>query len=202
VECDSLFDRLEQEVVPLFYDRSSDGIPRGWVEFMRSSLKGLCPVFNTNRMVREYAERFYLPLARHRSYLLSDNMAPAKALAEWKEKVRKAWPQVRVKNILIDRNGVVPVGTAICVGADVDLGPLSPSDVRVEIYQGPIDASHKITEGKPSVMNAANDLGNGSYHFQGQIICETAGSRGISVRVLPNHLDLPQPLGMHLLTWG
>jgi len=202
VECDSLFDRLEQEIVPLFYDRSTDGIPRGWVEMMRNSLKSLAPVFNTNRMVREYAERFYLPLARHRSYLISDSMKPARSLAAWKGKVREAWPKVRIRDISVDRNGVVSVGTSIRVTADVELGPLGPSDVRVEVYHGPIDPAHKITEGQTLPMAVAEEMGNGFYRFQGELACEIAGSRGIAVRVMPNNPDLPQPLGMHLLTWG
>ncbi|OGL61104.1 MAG: alpha-glucan phosphorylase [Candidatus Tectomicrobia bacterium RIFCSPLOWO2_12_FULL_69_37] len=202
VECDNLFDRLEQEIVPLFYDRSSDGIPRGWVEMMRASLKSLAPVFNTNRMVREYAERFYLPLARHRSYLISDNLAPARSLAVWKAKVREAWPRVQVRNITVDRNGVVSVGTPLQVGADVEIGPLGPTDVRVEVYHGSIDSSHRITEGKTTPMTVAGDLGNGTYRFQGEFTCDTAGSRGVAVRVLPNNPDLPQPLDLHLLTWG
>ncbi|MBI4250937.1 MAG: alpha-glucan family phosphorylase, partial [Candidatus Tectomicrobia bacterium] len=202
VECDNLFDRLEQEIVPLFYDRSTDGIPRGWVEMMRASLKNLAPVFNTNRMVREYAERFYLPLARHRSYLISDNLSPARALAEWKGKVRETWPKVQVRNITVDRNGVVSVGTPLRVEAEVDLGPLGPADVRVEVYHGSIDSAHQITDGKTTPMKVATDLGNGTYRFQGEFTCETAGARGVSVRVLPSNPDLPQPLDLHLLTWG
>jgi starch phosphorylase len=153
-------------------------------------------------MVREYTERFYLPFARHRSYLISDNLVPARALATWKGKVREAWPKVQIRNITVDRNGVVSVGTPIRIGAEVDLGPLTPADVCVEVYHGPIDSAHKITEGKTMPLAVAGELGNGTYRFEGELTCEIAGSRGVAVRVLPNHPDLPQPLALHLLTWG
>jgi glycogen phosphorylase len=63
-EAEVLYDLLENEVVPLFYKRDADGVPRGWVRVMKEAIRMAAPVFCTRRMVKEYAERFYVPAMR------------------------------------------------------------------------------------------------------------------------------------------
>src|SRR5436190_5348582 len=84
VESRAIYDLLEQEIVPLFYNRSSDGVPRGWVRFMKRSMSTCCPVFNTNRMVQEYIEKCYWPSAQRFDRLAADGLKNAAKLAEWR----------------------------------------------------------------------------------------------------------------------
>ncbi|HBF43105.1 MAG TPA: alpha-glucan phosphorylase, partial [Desulfobacteraceae bacterium] len=81
IESRDLYNILEEEVVPLFYQRSSDGIPRGWVEKMRSGLRNLVPVFSAHRMVQEYVTRYYLPCSRRFNTLCRNEFAGAKELS-------------------------------------------------------------------------------------------------------------------------
>ncbi|MBD3325018.1 alpha-glucan family phosphorylase, partial [candidate division KSB3 bacterium] len=74
VEAENLYDLLEQEVVPLFYDRSVDGLPRRWISHMKACIGKLCHFFNTHRMVQEYAEHSYLPAADQYNTLTSGKM--------------------------------------------------------------------------------------------------------------------------------
>ncbi len=58
-DAESLYQVLEREVAPAFYERDADGLPRRWLEMMRHAIRTLAPAFNSDRMVREYAERIY-----------------------------------------------------------------------------------------------------------------------------------------------
>ena len=99
VEARAVYDLLEKEVVPLFYDRGLDDLPRGWIQMMRAAIRELGPVYNTNRMLYEYTQRFYLPAAMRSTHLAAEGAAGAKALAAWKARVRDAWGNVRIDSV-------------------------------------------------------------------------------------------------------
>ncbi len=202
MECESLFNILEQAVVPLFYERNQEGVPHRWMEMVKNSLKSLCPLFNTTRMVREYTEKFYLPLGAHHARLMEDERAAAKALSEWKKCARDAWPGVEITRISMAQNGVVPLGTKMRIEAEVSLGRLSPEEVRIEIYEGAMKEHNHLTGGVASPMTFTEDLGGGTYRFQGEIECCRTGAHGLSVRAVPHHPHLLHPFSLHLLTWG
>lgn len=202
MECESLFNTLEQVVVPLFYERGDEGIPYGWLEMIKNSLQSLCPYFNTSRMVREYAEKFYLPLGAHHARLMADERTPAKSLSDWKERVHRAWPGVEITRISMAQNGIVPLGAKMRVEAEVSLGNLSPEEVRLEIYEGRLKEENLLSGEAVSPMVFSEDLGDGAYRFHGEIECRRPGMHGVSVRAVPHHPHLIHPLSLHLLTWG
>src|SRR5438445_3582150 len=86
VESRAIYDLLEQEIVPLFYNRGSDGLPRGWLRMVKRSLQTLCPVFNTHRMVQEYAKFGYWPSHLRYTQLTADNDHAARQLAAWRKR--------------------------------------------------------------------------------------------------------------------
>ena len=103
VESRMLYDVLENEVVPTFYRRGADGLPREWIAMMKTSMMKICPEFNTNRMVEEYTERFYLPSILQWNWLAADGWAEAKKLAQWKKRVKAAWGEVRLVALATDQ---------------------------------------------------------------------------------------------------
>ena len=113
VESQALYSLLEQEVIPLFYERSADGLPRGWIHMMKSSMRHLGPAFSAARMVGEYAERFYLPAADHHRAMVADGYAKARSLAAWKTRVRDAWSEVSVVSVENGGAGEVAVGSLL-----------------------------------------------------------------------------------------
>src|SRR5215213_6325124 len=126
VESQALYDILEKEIIPLFYRRSIDNFPREWIARMKACMRKLAPVFNTNRMVREYAEKFYVP-ALHRSLTLGENnMARAIALAHAKDSMRHRWGGVKVIGVHTSGNGHYKVGDAMQVEALIDLPEIDP----------------------------------------------------------------------------
>jgi starch phosphorylase len=202
VESRATFDLLEQEIVPLFYNRGSDGLPRGWLRMMKRSINTNCPVFNTNRMVQEYIEKCYWPSAQRHAILTSENLKRAHDLAVWKRRLQQAWSQVRVEQV--ESRGADPlhVGGEMQVKARVHLGSLAPEDVEVQMVHGVVDSFGEIPRPSTALMshNGAHD--GSTWVFSGSIPCRTSGHHGFTVRVLPKNPALVNPFEPGLVVWG
>jgi len=165
LDSQSLYNVLENEVVPLFYTRSADNLPRAWMRRVKSSIRWISPRFNTHRMVAEYTRRFYSPAATKWQHLTADEESRAKAFASWKANMREAWPELAVKDVIIEVNNgerekepdrkqcQVKVGSTLSVRALVELGKVNPDDVSVELYHGPVDTWGEIKDGSAVRMD-------------------------------------------------
>jgi starch phosphorylase len=189
VESGALYNILEREVIPLFYDRGEDGLPRSWIRMMKNSMRKLCPVFNTNRMVHEYTERFYLPSAQHYRDLVADNLARGLAAVRWKEHVRANWNDVHVLEVDAGNVETIDVGRSLKLRCVVALGTLTPDDVEVQLYFGSLDPNRDIADGKVIPMQFVS-VDDGRYSYQADMRCETSGLVGYVIRVIPHHPDV------------
>ncbi len=201
-ESNAIYDLLENEIVPLFYDRGRDGLPRDWIRMMKESMKGLCPVFNTNRMVHEYATRSYFPAASRATRLAGHGWQGVRELTEWKRSVAERWPGVRIEEIEARDVTELSVGDALTVRARVTLGGLAPNDLEVQIYHGEISPDGEIVRAEATPMVPSGDTDDGSYWYRGEVPCRATGHRGYQVRVLPYHPDLASPMLPGLVRWG
>ncbi|MFH1570900.1 MAG: alpha-glucan phosphorylase, partial [Gemmatimonadota bacterium] len=201
VESAGLYDLLETEVIPLFYDRDAQGVPRGWLGRIKESMAALIPAFSSHRMVREYLERLYLP-NQHRWEQLNADRVRVAQLSEWKRRIRAAWAQVRIEAVQTDTPTQPRVGTAIPLRAMVSLGELQPGDVRVELYMGRVNAQHEIDQAEIVALRHLALDAEGHHEFGGDYQCRAAGSHGYTLRVLPYHPDLRDPLEMGLVQWA
>lgn len=127
VEAEALYELLEREIVPIFYDRGADGIPMKWVARMKTSIAKLCPEFNMHRAVMQYVDEYYLPASRHYVALGGEREAKTKRLAVWLCRRRTAWPQLTIEPAA---NGLseLGLGDEIRLSARVALGGLAPED--------------------------------------------------------------------------
>lgn len=118
IESEALYELLEREIVPTFYERRADGLPRKWIARMKSSIARLCPVFNMHRMVKEYTNGNYL--AAHQRYLGISDQAAARTrrLASWLTKLEEAWPCLRLES-LDDGVSAVALGNPMKVSVRV-----------------------------------------------------------------------------------
>lgn len=189
VEAGALYDLLENEVVPLFYDRGKDGLPRGWIEMMKAILGELCPMFNTNRMVHQYAVEAYHPALGRRARFEAEGFRIARDLAAWRRKVAQAWPSVRVEEVGVDVPPDTRVGMVFTVRARVDADGLGPDDLLVQAYLGRLDANREIVTASWVTM-ATPDRDTGRMTFSASIPCTISGTLGVTVRVVPRHPEL------------
>ncbi|MFH1742914.1 MAG: alpha-glucan family phosphorylase [bacterium] len=201
VESQAIYDMLEKEIIPMFYGRGSDKIPREWLRRMKSNLRSICPAFNTNRMVKEYTERSYLPSAQRWAHLTLDDLSRAKSLAAWKAKVSTEWTRVSILHVDSEMPEGIEVGVSFEVNAEVKLGGLAPKDVAVELYYGPLDSQGSIASSVVAPMTLQHTLGAGRYKFAAVVSCNASGQHGYTVRIRPAHEDFSSPHEMNLLCW-
>ena len=202
IDAAALYDLLENTVIPLFYDRAVDVVPHRWIDKMKESVSTLAACFNTNRMVREYCERFYLQAHSRSTDLLTDTNTRIKGLAWWKGHMRTHWGDVRIDSVESDIDGELTEGARIEVRAQVFTGKIAPHDVAVQIYEGPLDAMGQISD--PQIVDIETKAGKSDDggEFVGVVTCSGSGRHGFTVRVLPRHVDLPSPASLGLVRWA
>jgi starch phosphorylase len=200
VESSALYDLLEKDIMPLFYWRGVDGLPRPWIARMKKSMR-LTPTFSTNRMLYEYGEHYYRPAAAFHARLAANDFERARALASWKSHIQQHWGEVRVDSAEAVRPGERSVGQGFEVRASVRLGAIDPKDVSVEIYCGALDKQQRIHEGEGVAMRLEAPRDGGAYQYVGSFPCERTGMFGWTVRVRPNHPDVNNLFSLGLIAW-
>ncbi len=204
VDANSLYQLLENQIIPLYYAKPDGKLPLAWLQLMRDSIRSVTPVFNTHRMVKEYTERLYIPAAKGHEEFTRDGCTSAAQLSKWKAQMRKDWPQVRISDVQVgnkDRQNIL-VGEALEVSAKVQLGGVDPKHVRVEAYHGESN-NGTIRNPTVTVLNEASRAdNNGSYIYQGAIPGTESGAYGFSVRVVPTHPHLMQAHELRLIAWS
>ncbi len=203
IDAASLYQLLENQIIPLYYAKPDGRLPLAWLQLMRESIRSVTPVFNTHRMVKEYAERVYVPAERAYQRLSNSSYGAAVDLSKWKSKMRKDWPQVKIHHVHIgneDRQNI-PVGESLKLQAHVQLGAVDPRHVRVEAYHGEAENGGVKNPGV-TVLNEAGPNGDGSYIYQGIVPAAESGLYGFSVRVVPTHPNLMQDHELRLISWS
>ncbi len=202
VESRNIYDLLEKEIVPLFYDRGEDGLPRQWLKKLKLSMRNLCPVFNSHRMVEEYTRKCYMPSARNWTGLREDGFAKAKELAQWRQKVMMHWPEVKVTEVTTSTPPTRIVGEALEISSRVELGDLKPEDVLVQTYYGVLEPEGDFIERETEKMEPYAEEGHGVYRFRCEVETRATGSIGATVRVLPYHKLIGNIYAMGQVAWA
>ncbi len=203
VESEALYNVLENDIIPLFYDRSRDNLPREWIARMKNSIRQLAPIFNTDRMVQEYTEQTYIPCDGLITRLTTPTLDKGLQFAAWRGKLGEAWHGVSVQRVEVPQE-TLKVGSDMDVKAYVQLGQLKPDDVQVQLYYGQLSPRGEITSGGQAInmQLVGADGGEGRYIFHANVSYDTSGERGISVRVLPHHESLPTPFQPGIIRWA
>tara|TARA_R110000868_G_scaffold280573_1_gene540781 strand:- start:7887 stop:10439 length:2553 start_codon:yes stop_codon:yes gene_type:complete len=194
LEAAALYDLLEHQIAPRFYDRGPEGVPAKWVGDIRHTLATLSPALSADRMVREYVESYYLPAARAERAVSADGFGPAAELAAWKRRVRTAWPGVSV--VHVESGGVESnphVGETLQVRATVALGELSADDVKVELISGRAQEGDELSDTSRLALTLESAAPGEPSIWTGRVALERAGSFGYTVRVVPRHALLATP---------
>jgi starch phosphorylase len=202
VEAGSLFEILEHQVVPLFYERVEGVVPRRWVRRIKSSLVSLGPRVTASRMVRDYVEQLYEPLAVRADTIAAGDYTRARELTLWKRRVLSQWDAVKVESVDSD-SAVADLGTDRTVSAVASLGSLTTDDVAVQLIFGPVGPNDEITAPTVVTMDLVGEgPGAGTYRYVCTFCAEQAGRYGFTVRVIPAHGDLGTPVEMGRAAWA
>ncbi|CAN5386812.1 glycosyltransferase family 1 protein [soil metagenome] len=196
----SLYQLLEDQITPTFYERNENGIPQRWLRMLKDSIKTLAPQFSTARMVSDYASQAYMPAASSFGRLLADNLGGAKNARDWKEKVRQNWGQVKILEVHDTSSVSNNVGVDFQVTARVNLGVLNAGDVKVQAVYGAIAPNRELTN--TSVVDLhQTEAGDDGLKFQGTIVAASPGYQGYSIRIIPSNENVAIPVELGSVTW-
>jgi len=192
-ETEQLFALLEREVVPAFYDRDTDGIPRGWVARIRASLSRLTPRFSSNRMLADYLDRLYLPAAGNFRRRTADNLQLARDLKLWLGDLRRHWDAIHWGNLDVETTGDRHV-----IRVQVYLGEILPDSVCVELYadsrQGALSERYAMRRDQ-ALSGAA-----GGYRYVAEVPADRPAGE-YTPRVVAAHPEAIIPAEAHGIRW-
>ncbi len=202
IESKLLYDLLEREIVPRYYDRGRDGLPRDWIGMMKSSMRELGPQFASHRMLMEYADRLYIPALESAKRIESTSYAGAKDLAAYLKRLDAAWSDLQVVETPTIPDRTLKVGDSMELSARVRMDGLEPDEVAVELYYGPMKSTGEIGSPSSVPMEHTKTEKDGVHVFTATIELGYAGRQGLAVRVVPRHDELAQRFVPGYVVWG
>ncbi|RQD65453.1 MAG: glycosyltransferase family 1 protein [Desulfonatronovibrio sp. MSAO_Bac4] len=202
VESHYLYNVLERDIVPTFYNRSHGNMPVEWIKKMKNGLKDLSPVFSSHRMVEDYARTAYLPAYQNFVKLEKDGFEQAKNLAAWRMELMTKWGDVKIRNVQPSTEENLYAGDELGISAEVYINGLSPEDVIVEIYSGGVDMHGNFINRNTVRMEKTQDLEDKWIRYKGKVKSDTTGRFGYTVRILPHHSLLLDPHCLGLIHWA
>ena len=191
IEATALYDLIENEVAPRFYDEDEEGAPVRWIEMVRHTLKSLGPKVLADRMVRDYVMKLYSPAAQS-SRTLNGDYAGAQQLADWKQQVRSGWSGVAHRPRRVQRRRRRPGDRrqrSRCARS-CRSATLSPDDVDVQVVHGRVRHEDDLVDTTVASLALAETYEAGRHRFEGTVSLATTGPFGYTVRVLPKNEHL------------
>jgi len=201
VESQALYNVLENEVIPCFYDRKNGNLPLCWLQKMKASMKMAMESFCSLRMVSDYEKRYYIPAVRRWDALLAEKAEEAKRLAAQSNRLRTLWKNIEIKTPVRDTSEPYRVGDSFRVTAEVNLGEFRPDEVDVELYYGHLESLEKLSASRIEPMKVVEEKGDGKFLYGCNLNCDISGRFGFTVRVLPAG-DARIKTTPRLLTWA
>ncbi|WP_343065238.1 alpha-glucan family phosphorylase [Nocardioides mesophilus] len=201
IEATALYDLIENEVAPRFYDHDDEGTPYRWIEMVRHTLKSLGPKVLADRMVRDYVYKLYTPAATS-SRTLNGDYAGAQELAEWKQRVRGAWAGVSIDHV--ESEGVTDapeMGQTLELKVFASLGSLEPDDVEVQVVHGRTGSDDELVDVTSESLTLTESYEAGRHRFEGSVPLTSSGTFGYTVRILPRNEHLAGPAELGCVTY-
>ncbi|MBR4592706.1 MAG: alpha-glucan family phosphorylase [Elusimicrobiaceae bacterium] len=198
VEAESLYSLIEQEIAPAYYAKDEKGISSVWMGLMKESIKHIAPFFNTNRMVKEYYEKFYVAANNYGQILREPGKA--QAVATWRQKIAENWYRVNITDITQAPENAISMGDQVTFKARVNLGGLEPKDVQVELYVGKRGSRGDIVKENAFAMTCTGQA-DGAYTYEVTVSPFNSGRKDYALRILPANSDIPNVLTPLFIRW-
>jgi len=204
-DSESLYEILEQQIIPMFYNKSENGLPIQWIKTMKESIKSILPVYSTHRMVQEYVNDMYIPSMVRVDKIMASNYDHARNLSDWKSYIERTWPQVQV---LADRGGKQPQqqdtisGSPVTIAAYINLGEIDPSNIKVELYYGNLNPDGNLENPEVMEMKLSEKTETSIYKYSAEVTFFESGEYGYTFRVIPYHPDLINKFDTGLIKWA
>ncbi len=201
VESYAIYNILEEEILPVFYENRRGSIPFEWVHMMKESMKMGLIDFSAHRMVKEYVDKFYSRAAHNFFDLTKNNCEKAKEFSKQRERLKNLWSQIRVNKPMKLGPSHFRVGDEFEVIAEVYLGEIQPSEVEIELCLGKIKGTEQVEIVGVEKMEVFQENDGGNYIYRCKVKCKSSGRYGFNVRVVPKGDDYLK-FTPHFITWA
>jgi len=201
LESQALYNILENDVIPCYYDRKNGDLPGCWIKKMKASMKMAMQTFCSLRMVSDYENKYYKPASEQWDLLIADSAEQAKNLAAQTKRLRSMWKKIQISPPVRLTPEPYRVGDSFQVQAEVNLAELTPEEVDVELYYGNLKSLELLSTSHVEPMKVLNSNGNGKYLYECSLKCEVSGRFGFTARVSPAGDDRIKSMP-GLLTWA
>lgn len=200
-DSESLYNTLENKIVPLYYENRKDNLPINWIEIMKNSIITTGGKYSTQRMVIDYTNNMYIPLCNlyNNYYSKLDNVAE---YSEWKSEINKSWDKIEIKQLNNLADISIDAGNKINVECEVKLPNINVENIEAQVYYGKIAENGMVDEIQviPMKLKARNDTEK-IYTFETKIELTTGGDYGYTFRVMPKHEMLLEKSDLNLIKW-
>lgn len=200
-----IYVKLEKEILPLYYDRNKDDVPLNWIKRMKDSIMTVVPRFSTDRMVKDYTDKLYLPAIDQGKTYIQEEFKVGKNVASWKNYIATLWNQVVIEQDSITQSGEyqeVSLTAGYNVNSVIRLGGIHPNDVQVEIYYRKIDEKGGvIADFLSNTMALKEEMGNGRFRYEGVLKPMNGGHYEYTIRVIPFNKNLAHKHETGLIKW-
>jgi len=198
-EAADLFNLLEYEIIPMYFDQGNQGYSSRWVKMSKASMKSCIPRFNSQRMVVDYVTRFYARARKQSKRFAKDNAKPARDLAQWKNKIRKHWSQVSVERI-DTANEQIQNGESLPIRIRANLDGLAPEDIMLECLVGTIRDSGKFSVKENYTFQYVGNEDD-KHIFELDLKPHSPGLNHYKIRIYPYHKLLSHPFELGFMLW-
>jgi len=202
LDAETIYDIIEDEIVPIFYKRDKQDVPSKWVSYVKNTIAEIAPQFTTKRMIDDYSDQYYSRMIARTKQLRKNDFDLAKKLAAWKKKVMRGWSSIEVVSVTFPdsaKNQFKLGGKFVCE-ITLDLNELSPEDIGVEIVFGKKEVDEIKSISQKYQMTAINQE-NKVVTYKCEVFITRSGVFEFAFRVFPKHELLPNPLDFNLVKW-
>ncbi|MDR3304166.1 MAG: alpha-glucan family phosphorylase [Treponema sp.] len=201
VESKALYDLLERDIVPLFYQRGRDGLPREWIRRMKNTMQSIGQSMSCHRMLMDYSNQFYFPALKNYRRITKDEYTETKSIAAYFSKLKEGWKGIKIGTVDSNAKPVMQRGDSLLVTVPIELGSLAPEELLVELYHGTVSNQDAYISARRTEMKPVSHEGH-VYRYQVRIECVDTGMQGHTVRILPRHEMLVHPYRSGYIKWA
>ena len=202
LDSETIYNILENEIVPKFYDRSDDGIPHEWIGYIKNTISGIAPHFTMKRMLDDYIEKFYTKLFARSEEMQKNKFELPRQIAAWKSKMSRGWDSIEVVSLVLPNSTDKPLhlGDVFTAEIIIDTNELSPEDIGIELLLGQKvndEVKKLLLTEKMKLIKTEGSLAT----FNTEVTIIKAGVYDIAFRIFPDKDFLPHRLDFNLVKW-
>ncbi len=197
----SLYNLLEEEIIPSYYEVWREGHAHTWLATVRESIRSIAPRFSTRRMLKEYLAHYYVPAMKNRDLYSADGFQVARTLAAWRQHIEAHWNEVNVQ-ARVEAPERMHIGDNLRIHVKVSLGKLSPEDLQVEFVLGRLDETGELRNITRYTLTPSGAPAGGIVQYESAITLQQSGQLAYGVRVYPYRKELPSRFELRLVKWA